>query len=346
VFARAVNEDDTIKSALNNVILFKVNAEKGEGVALAKKYEITGYPSFIAINAKGEVSDRWIGYGGPEAWSTSAMMAAADPRTIEEKKVAFKSEPTIELARCLASDASTRKDSVGAIDYYRQARAIDTENAGEYTESILTAMFRGTRSGDFTFDEFEAEAKASLESHEASAEQQVDLARMALSLAQNSGEAERSKNTAAAAPYVASALKASEGTENEAVASSRERLAIDNALYIDGDKEEALKLFRASMNEGWMEKSSSLNNFAWWCFENDINLEEAGELAVRGIELAETDADRANVLDTAAEICNKLGNCEQAVEHMERAVELDPDRKYFQNQLVRFQEVVAEKKAG
>ncbi len=340
MFARAVNEDDTIKSALTSVILYKVNAEKGEGVALAKKYEVTGYPSFIALNAKGEVSDRWIGYGGPEAWSESALMAAADPRTIEEKKVAFKSEPTVKLARCLASDAATRNDSRGAVDYYRHARKIDTENAEEYTENILSSMYRGTRAGDFTFEEFEAEAKVALANNQATPAQKVDLARMTLKLAQLNETVDVAK------PYVTSALKASEGTTDEDLAASRERLAIDNALYITGDKEEALKLFRASMDEGWMDKANQLNNFAWWCSENDINLEEAGELAMRGIKLAETDTDRANILDTAAEICNKLGNCEEAVANMERAVELDPDREYFQDQLVKFQEVVAEKNAG
>jgi tetratricopeptide (TPR) repeat protein len=267
-------------------------------------------------------------------------MAAADPRTVDEKKAAFKSEPTIELARCLASEAATRNDSHGAVDYYRHSRELDSANAAEHTESILSAMYRGARSGDFTFDEFEAEAKVALASDNATAKQQVDIAGMTLDLAQ------LNKNPKAAKSLVTGALKASANSTDESVMASRERLAVNNELYITGDKEEALKLYRASMEEGWMDKSSRLNNFAWWCFENDINLEEAGELAMRGIELAETDSDRANVLDTAAEICNQLGNCEQAVEHMERAVELDPDRKYFQDQLVRFQEVVAEKNAG
>ena len=95
-----------------------------------------------------------------------------------------------------------------------------------------------------------------------------------------------------------------------------------------------------------MENADKLNNFAWWCFENDVNLEEAGELALKGVELADSDSGRANILDTVAEICNKLGNCDQAVAHMQRAVELDPERQYFKDQLVKFQKVLEEKQNG
>jgi tetratricopeptide (TPR) repeat protein len=97
--------------------------------------------------------------------------------------------------------------------------------------------------------------------------------------------------------------------------------------------------------EGWMEDANELNNFAWWCFENEVNLEEALELAIKGAELAENDSARANVLDTAAEICNALGNCEEAIVKIKKAIELDPDNDYFKDQLARFEEITAEKKS-
>ena len=84
-----------------------VVTEDVEGIALAEKYEIRGYPTYIAMNGKGDVTDRWIGYEGPEKWSASTLAAKADPRTIVEKEAAFKAEPTIELAKALGSSAST-----------------------------------------------------------------------------------------------------------------------------------------------------------------------------------------------------------------------------------------------
>lgn len=39
-----------------------VNAEKGEGLELAKKYGVRGYPTFVFINADGSLSKQISGY--------------------------------------------------------------------------------------------------------------------------------------------------------------------------------------------------------------------------------------------------------------------------------------------
>ncbi len=340
MFARAVNEDATIQAAMKDFILYKIDAEKGEGVELAKKYEIRGYPTFVAINSKGEVTDSWVGYGGAESWSQTALMAAADPRTIPEKKKAFEAEPTAGLAVCLANDASTSYDFAGAVDYYRQARELNPAGAGDYTQQILTFMYYGSQGGAFTFDEVEKEAQLALNTTDPSPEEKVDLALMVRNMARQTGNSER------AVPYIKAALKATKGSTDEGVLKNRTHLEIDYALLVDKDKDKALKLFRSTFSDGWQENADKLNNFAWWCFENDVNLEEAQKMALKGVELADSDGNRANILDTVAEICNKLGNCDEAVAHMERAVELDPEKKYFQEQLVRFQKVLEEKQTG
>lgn len=45
-----------------NFINVKMDMEKGEGVALSKKYPITAYPTLLFINAEGEVIAKTIGY--------------------------------------------------------------------------------------------------------------------------------------------------------------------------------------------------------------------------------------------------------------------------------------------
>jgi tetratricopeptide (TPR) repeat protein len=80
---------------------------------------------------------------------------------------------------------------------------------------------------------------------------------------------------------------------------------------------------------------------AWWCFENAVKLDEAEELARRGVKLAEAPGDKANILDTLAEICNARGNCPEAVVYMRQAVELNPEREYFKKQLERFEALAA-----
>jgi tetratricopeptide (TPR) repeat protein len=340
VFAREVNESAAIAEALNHVVLVQIDCEKGEGPEIAKKYGVSGFPTFVVVNADGEITDSSIGYPGADAWAAFAKASAEDRRTIEAKKAAYEAEPTAALARSLANRASTAYDFKGAVEYFRVARNLDPANADQYSESILTNMYYGSRGGAFTLDEVEAEVKTAFASAGATAEDKLQLASMMTGMARGAGEADR------AVPYLKGAMDASEGSEEPGVAKIRAGLAVEAALLIDKDKEKALELKRATMPEGWMDSAGRLNQFAWWCFENEVNREEALELALRGVEIAETDGDRANVLDTAAELCNVLGNCDEAVEHMRHAVRIQPDKQYYKDQLARFEKALQEKKSG
>ncbi|MCB1041465.1 MAG: thioredoxin family protein [Acidobacteria bacterium] len=60
-------QDQRVQELLGTqVIGLKVDAEKGEGVAFARKYKITGYPNLIILNANGELVSRQVGYMPPQ----------------------------------------------------------------------------------------------------------------------------------------------------------------------------------------------------------------------------------------------------------------------------------------
>jgi len=325
---------------MQEFVFYQINCEKGEGPAVAKKYDIYALPTFIAMNGKGEITDRWVGYGGPDTWSGTAIAAADDPRTIPEKKVAFDAAPSVELATSLANDAAAANDYRSAVGYLRQARRVDEANKAEYTHQILTNMYYGSRDNSFTFDEVETEAAVAMKLPETTIEQKIELASMVSAMARKTDESER------AVPYLTAALQASEGNTDEGITGRRVTLEIEYALLVEKDEQKAVTLYRSTLDEGWQEDPGRLNQFAWWCFENDVNLAEAQTLALKGAELAESDSDRANILDTAAEICLKLGNYDEAIAHTKRAIELDPDKQYFQDQLVRFEKVLTDKSKG
>ena len=340
MFAREVNENAAMIAALDGAILWKVDCEKGEGIEIAEKYEIRGYPTYIAMNGAGEITDRWIGYEGAEKWSTSVVAAKADRRTITEKKVAFEAEPTLELAKALASDASTGSQYKAAVDYYGKAQELDKDNAADYRDEILMSMLYGIEDGSFTMEDVIAKAKPVMASDETPITDKLELAMMMKYMAGKIGQVDK------AVPFIAAAMDASEGTTDEEAIKYRNYLAVDYALLVEKDTSKALELYRAKMPEGWEENPDQLNNFAWWCFENDVNLEQAQEYAHKGVELAEEDGQRANILDTAAEICNALGNCDEALEHIKAAIELDPDKEYLKDQLARFEKIAQEKSKG
>ena len=116
---------------------------------------------------------------------------------------------------------------------------------------------------------------------------------------------------------------------------------IDYKLFVEKDIDGAIALRKARLPEGWEQNTDALNSFAWWCFENQVNLEEGERLARNAVELAEDGADKAMILDTLAEICNLRGSCKDAVLYIEMAIKSDPDRQYYKKQLTRFQKELA-----
>jgi uncharacterized Ntn-hydrolase superfamily protein len=103
--------------------------------------------------------------------------------------------------------------------------------------------------------------------------------------------------------------------------------------------ERALELRRDHFGDAWRDDPVALNRFAWFCFQYGVNLEEAESLARRGVELS-GGADRANILDTLAEIVSAQGRTGEALGLIEQAIELAPETQYFKGQKLKFQELL------
>ena len=340
MFARAANEDATIKTALEGVILYQIDCEKGEGLELAKRYAIRGYPTFKMVDGKGVELEAWMGYDGPDAWASLVDAGVKDQRTLEAKAAAYKQKPTALLARSLGNAATTTNDWKGAVAFFQTAQKLDPDNAADYEESVVSYTFYGTRGDDAPFGlaDLEAVARPAFDRKDQTDQGKLMIASMVTYVARAEGTPE------AAVPYLKSAMEATAGTTDEALAKSRSRLEVDYALLVEKDADKAVALKKATFPEGWMEDSGRLNSFAWWCFENGINLQEAEDMAIKGVELAQTDQERASILDTAAEICNLLGNCDEAIARIQRSIELDPENGYYKDQLAKFEQAKAEKK--
>ena len=59
---KVYHNEDAAKYMNENQINWKTDAEKGEGVELAKKYEINGFPTIIFMDSDGKEIDRIVGY--------------------------------------------------------------------------------------------------------------------------------------------------------------------------------------------------------------------------------------------------------------------------------------------
>ncbi len=307
--------------------------EKGTGTDISKKYNIKALPTFVAMNSAGEITDRWVGFEGPEAWGATVAKAKADPRTIAVKKEAFAAAPTADLASSLGNDAACDFNYQGAVKFFREARGLDPSRADFFTQQILTNMYYGARNKAFSFDEIATEADLAMAQPNTSVEQKEGLAEMIAGMARSMGTPEK------AVPYIKAALQAG-GGETEPSA-QRLGLMVENALLVEHDPAKAVTLRKKLLPADWQNDPDQLNSFAWWCFQNKLNLAEAEKLALHGAEIATEDTDRANILDTAAEISAALGNHADALSHAKRAAELDPQKDYFKQQVDRFAKEVA-----
>ncbi|MEP7234003.1 MAG: thioredoxin fold domain-containing protein [Ignavibacteriota bacterium] len=74
------SSDELGKYADENIVSLKLNAEAGEGIALAKSSGISGYPTIIFYNSDGKEIHRVVGYK-PAPGFIQEMMKAVDKNT-------------------------------------------------------------------------------------------------------------------------------------------------------------------------------------------------------------------------------------------------------------------------
>lgn len=255
----------------------------------------------------------------------------ADLTTIEQKKQRYANSPDAKTAKALATFHYTNSQSKEALSYYKDAVRYDKEN--DYTYEQFDVISSGMRRKHFTLDEMKSAADNALASNSVEAGLK---ARIYLIMSNYAGE---NKDDEKILSYIKDGYNFALAKKDEINKAYLDRLAIANAFFIEKDSKKAVDLKKKSMKPGWMDNANDLNGFSWWCFENKVNLEEAGQLAKRGAKLAEPGANKAMILDTAAEIVYALGSTDEAITLMEQAMKEDPKNEYWKKQLDKFKRV-------
>jgi thiol-disulfide isomerase/thioredoxin len=333
-FDHASDNDPALKAALEGVVLFKTDAERA-GKELAKKFLVGGFPTYVVANANGETLGRWWGFESAEEWTGKFAEVMADPITVAGRATRHEESPNATDAFALARFHETREEYGRADELYTEALALDPAHSEKYEDALFENAYSAHRDEKIEFSGVVLQADRILaRGDDASAEDLYYLARMMTSAARRAG------NVDAAGKYLTVAYDRLATLEDEDSQARLARLAIDHAVIVEKDLDRAVELKKASYEEGWLQDSGAMNGFAWWCFENNVNLIEAEEIARAAVEFADSNSDKANILDTAAEICNARGDCRDAVLLIQQAIELNPEREYFKKQLTRFQKIL------
>jgi tetratricopeptide (TPR) repeat protein len=324
-----------VASLDERVVLLRVDAEKGTGVDVARTHDVSAYPTFILANSEGEMIDRWMGFEKAKGFDWALNAALEDPTTFNEKLARFRASPNEIDAMRIGAIRMGEGLFAEAVGYFRRA---DDLSSGEDVAAdlrVFEALSRGVVAKLYDASDLTAQADAIIADEACTSMDRMRVMSGMQKAAYYTGE----KN--AHLPYLKAAYEQSEGDADEYVQSKRKGLEADYLLHVKNQPKQALEAKRAAMPEGWNDNANQLNNFAWWCFENNLELDKAEKLARRGVELAEAGTMKANILDTLAEICNLSGNCGDAVEYMHLAVVEAPENEYFQKQLDRFQTLLA-----
>ena len=121
----------------------KVNAEKGEGPEIAKKYEVTGFPTMVVIDPKGEELDRIVGFRPPKELLKSLKPILEGKSFAALKKKVAEKPSDLEATVALGQKYEEREDIDKAEDLFKRvqsAKDAPAESLGPGAETLAITM--------------------------------------------------------------------------------------------------------------------------------------------------------------------------------------------------------------
>jgi thioredoxin-related protein/Tfp pilus assembly protein PilF len=116
--------------ANNYQVNIKIDAEKGEGIELAKKYKVTGYPTIVITKSDGTEIDRIVGYIPANNFFKRIKEIRSNVNTLSSSLEKIAGEPNdVEANVLLGEKMFDRGDSAGAVKYLLNAIKNDSANA-------------------------------------------------------------------------------------------------------------------------------------------------------------------------------------------------------------------------
>jgi tetratricopeptide (TPR) repeat protein len=283
----------------------------------------------------GETLYRWWGYS-KEDFLKEIKIGLEDPTTITEKKERFSKKPDERTAKALAIYHYTRRELKESENYYLEAAKLSADY--DYAYELYDLYRRGFRSELFSREQVLAATDKALASESVNTRSKLRIYDQ-----MGGGGILMFPDDQDILGYIKRGHEYASTVSGEEFQRYKDRLAISYLVYVEKNIAKAVELKKSTYEEGWQDNARQLNSYAWWCFENKINLEEAEKMAERGVKLAEPGSEKANIIDTLAEIVNLRGDPVRAAQLIDEAVKEDPDREFFKKQQKRFHELAKPK---
>jgi len=334
-FCHKANEEfvsnPDIITALKDVEHLKLNAREGEGYELAPKYEIGyNFPVFILCDSAGEPYYRWIGYTDSRSFLIQLKQGLNQTMTVSQRIAAQQNSPTFESAIFLARYFDDALEYLKAAEYYREAEKLSGSAHRNYSYQIFSNLASASWNDQIDFDEVIPAADTILKFN-----RPYDVVRMASSLtnlARKVGRLEDVKNYLETGIHTA---KAHRDAEN--ISKYYPNLLADYALHFSHDTAAAMKIKQSTYGDDWQSNPVHCYQFAKWCLDRQINLEQAEQLARSAVDGMKEGYYRGRVYYTIAAICHDRGNRDEAIEMMQAAIQQEPENDYYWDLLKQYQ---------
>ncbi len=120
-----------------------------------------------------------------------------------------------------------------------------------------------------------------------------------------------------------------------------EALQMEARVYYSLDqKDKCLEVYQVYLDRH-PDDPGAMNGFAWFCAKRGFGFDQALPVALEAADLSDRDP---GVLDTLAELYFAMGDYDHAIEVGQEALDKEPDDKYFQDQLEKYEQ--ARRQAG
>jgi thiol-disulfide isomerase/thioredoxin len=299
-------------AAMKPLVCVHVDAEKGEGVELARRYRVRGYPTLLFVDAAGEEIDRIVGYEPLEEFNEHVQRILRGEDTIADvrkRRAAAPDDPelNLEYAGKLAPS-----DPDGAEKLFAAVIASKTSDRSTVFKARLgrTEILADTK----RHDEALREGRVLLAEMPAGLPVQTVLSAVYKSVHGGADPSSALSFLDAAAPKAAGA-DANAAFARISVSYSRmdvHQRAIVETLRSRVEAESAVEALQPGNPNGW----TGTNFAAWTCFLMKRNLTQAIEWARTAVARSH---DEPTTLDTLANLLWLTCENEEAVRLETRA---------------------------
>ncbi|MCP4567228.1 MAG: hypothetical protein GY841_06585 [FCB group bacterium] len=254
-----------------------------------------------------------------------------DLTTISDRLERFTKSPQPNEALILARFHSDTREYLEAVRFYSQAAKLGPSGSYDYSFEIFSNMANAAWNDIIGFDEVIPSADAILQARPRNANHVIKTASTITRLAR------KHMRTKEIAIYLQAGLDVTANSEKKSMIDSRHLFMADYTLCITGDTAKALRIKKASMDDGWDNDRDQFFAFSKWCLERKINLVEAKHFARRTIPLVYPGKFRAKIYNTLSDICLAQENRSEAIAMMQLAVQEEPENDYYYELLDKLQ---------